>query len=472
LREIPDWRNKELRSTGYFVLLVDDDPDHLAFQKNSIQKIDSVELVETANNAREAIEILRNNKVDLIILDYNLPDTDGLLFLESLQDYKIDIPVVMVTGQGDEKIAVQAMKLGACDYIVKDMDYLKTLPSVILRTLEKLHLSQSLKETKEQLQATEERYQKLYENANTGFVSVDLKTGKLIKPNKKLLEMARLSRHQISGMYFYDLAAPDDRDKLVVYQVQRLSGKWEESESPSSFEFWLNSHGEADSYVSCTVTMLPQIDEMFITLNDITDRKILEEKLQKANEQLQKHSLELESRVDELQKRLVIEPALENITEAEQQYNLDYSSSYLIKENRPLISYEIFKDIVSHGVFGLVISRTHASRIQKLCNLEKTPVIWLSKSDDESSISGTNLPGLLNTIIEFIEKSCRSIIILDGVEFLITVNGFDRCIQFLNDLFEVIMTTDTMLLIPINHHAIDRKELAILERATEELIDR
>ena len=74
---------------------------------------------------------------DLILLDFNLPDMDGLGFLDRFTDRGVaPIPVIMLTGEGSESIAVAAMKAGASDYLVKDVagDYLRLLPGVISRT--------------------------------------------------------------------------------------------------------------------------------------------------------------------------------------------------------------------------------------------------------------------------------------------------------------------------------------------------
>lgn len=459
-----------MKNGEYKILLVEDNPDHLSFEKKSIEKLAGISKVITARSAREARAAISDQEFDLIILDYDLPDTDGLVFLESLTDTRLDIPVVMVTGLGNEKIAVQAMKLGAYDYVVKDRDYLKNLPDVINHSLEKLRLSRSLKKMEKQLRESEDRFQQLFENANSGFVSVNLKTGKFIKPNKMLIEITGYSREEILTKEYYEIVDPEDRDRIISYHKNRLAGKWGTESSPLDFEFWLLSKSGKRKYVNCTVTMFPHIQEMFMTLNDITDRKILEEKLQKAHEQLKRHTRELENEVDELKKRLIIEPALEIPTDAEQKYNLDYGCTYLIKESRPVKSYDIFKDFVSHGVFGLVITRTYPKRIQQVYQLEKTPMVWLSKNETEDSvISGSNLGGLLHAITEFVEKSKTSIIILDGLEFLVTVNGFNRCIQFMNDLFEIIMTNEAILVIPVNPEALEPKELAILERSTEEV---
>jgi diguanylate cyclase (GGDEF)-like protein/PAS domain S-box-containing protein len=73
---------------------------------------------------------------DLILLDYNLPDLSGIAFLERLAEVSsASVPTIMLTGEGNEGVAVEAMKAGAADYLVKDTSggYLRLLPSVISR---------------------------------------------------------------------------------------------------------------------------------------------------------------------------------------------------------------------------------------------------------------------------------------------------------------------------------------------------
>lgn len=452
----------------YSILLVEDNLDHLSFEKESIGKIKDISQLISAGSSREAREKMETNDFDMIILDYRLPDSDGLSFLESLIEQNNDIPVVMVTGLGNERIAVRAMKLGAYDYVVKDRDYLKNLPEVIKRSLEKLKLSRTLKLMEKQLRESEERYQKLFKNANSGFVSIDMKTGNFINPNKKTLELTGYYREELEKMPFYEIAAPTDRENLKTYYKAIMKEYGETERPPSEYEFWIATKNNDNKYLNCTVSIFPQIGEIFMTLVDITDRKELEEQLKIAHEKLKKYTKELEDEVDDLKKRLDIEPTLEILLDTEQKYQLDFGISYLLKEETPRKSFDIFKDFVSHGTFGLCITRTHPKRIQKLFNLEKTPMVWLSKIDEgESSISGSNLGALVHTINQFIEKSVKSIVILDGLEYLITINGFDRTILYLYDLIESIMVNESILIIPVHENALSRKELSILERTTE-----
>ncbi|MCD4783305.1 MAG: DUF835 domain-containing protein [Candidatus Eremiobacteraeota bacterium] len=449
-------------------MIVEDNPDHLSFEKESLEQIKDISHLVSAGSSKEAREKMEAQNFDMIILDYKLPDSDGLSFLESLTEHNNDIPVVMVTGLGNEKIAVRAMKLGIYDYIVKDRYYLKNLPKVIKRSLEKLKLSRSLKLMGKQLRESEERYQKLFENANSGFVSIDMKTGKFINPNKRTLELTGYSREELEKITFYDIADSTDRENLKKYYKAIMKEYGETERPPFEYEFWIATKNNDNKYLSCTVSIFPQIGEVFITLIDITDRKELEEQLKIANEKLKQYTKELEDKVDDLRKRLDIEPTLENLLDTEQKYNLDFGVCYLLKEEKPNKSFDIFKDFVSHGTFGLCITRTHPARIQKLFNLKKTPMVWLSKTDEgESSISGSNLGALVHTINQFIEKSGKSIVILDGLEYLITINGFDRTILYLYDLIESIMISESILILPIHVRALERKELSILERTTE-----
>src|SRR5919112_1048834 len=69
--------------------------------------------------------------IDLILTDLRLPDGTGLDLLQKVQERQSPPPVVLVTGQGDQEVAVTALKSGAADYLVKQSDYLHRLPVVL-----------------------------------------------------------------------------------------------------------------------------------------------------------------------------------------------------------------------------------------------------------------------------------------------------------------------------------------------------
>lgn len=91
--------------------------------------------VATANSAKAAREALRQAEPDLMILDLKLQDGSGPTLVAGLQGEAVRVPFVVVTGQGDEKAAVEVMKQGALDYVIKDTRLLDVLPAVTQRAL-------------------------------------------------------------------------------------------------------------------------------------------------------------------------------------------------------------------------------------------------------------------------------------------------------------------------------------------------
>lgn len=132
----------ELRQVPARILHVEHNPADVALTERAFQGHGShLRLVVVASGA-EALVRLRARTYDLVLLDYRLPDLSGIEVLRSLQQEKIRVPVVMVTGQGDEEIAAQAFKLGATDYIVKGPGYLAKLPSTIENVLARRRLEE------------------------------------------------------------------------------------------------------------------------------------------------------------------------------------------------------------------------------------------------------------------------------------------------------------------------------------------
>jgi signal transduction histidine kinase/CheY-like chemotaxis protein len=100
------------------ILLVDDDEVDRMAVRRTLGKTGLELEVEEAASAREAASLLGESEFDCALVDYRLPDGDGGEVLRSARDGRT-VPVVMLTGQGDEELAVQLMKAGASDYLVK-----------------------------------------------------------------------------------------------------------------------------------------------------------------------------------------------------------------------------------------------------------------------------------------------------------------------------------------------------------------
>jgi signal transduction histidine kinase len=113
------------------VLIVDDDPDHVFLARTAFER-DPRWAVDTAPTVAAARERLAARTYDVVVADYRLPDGDGLELIGDLQPRGL---VIVMTAQGNERVAVDALQRGAYDYVVKDAGFPDRLPGIIDRAL-------------------------------------------------------------------------------------------------------------------------------------------------------------------------------------------------------------------------------------------------------------------------------------------------------------------------------------------------
>lgn len=160
-----------------------------------------------------------------------------------------------------------------------------------------------------------------------------------------------------------------------------------------------------------------------------------------------------------------IKAVAEKRSYAKMRHRLDEGKTYLVNEEKPVKSNEIFVDLVTHGISGLYITRQNPQQIRKAYELERTPIIWLTKEKtEEKSIEPTDLVELSHTMKEFIKEVDESIILLDGLEYLIVQNGYNEILQFVQSLKDSISMSNSRLVIPLDPSTIDTQQLHLLKR--------
>lgn len=127
---------------SYGIVIIDDEP-HLPHQFARYLKRQGYE-VYVAADGEAGIQQLQHNTIDLVLLDMRLPRLNGLEVLARIREIDPDIPVVILTAYGDVQTAVQAMKLGAADYLMKGFD-LDTLLLIVQRALSNSVMSRELR---------------------------------------------------------------------------------------------------------------------------------------------------------------------------------------------------------------------------------------------------------------------------------------------------------------------------------------
>jgi diguanylate cyclase (GGDEF)-like protein/PAS domain S-box-containing protein len=132
--------NELINKSSIRLLLVDDDHiDRLACKRALAQQPDCEFVLLEAETGTQGLKLARTEQPDCILLDYNLPDLNGLEFLAELagETGELPMPVVMLTMSDNAMVAVDALKLGARDYVIKGSDWesLQWLPTTVFRAL-------------------------------------------------------------------------------------------------------------------------------------------------------------------------------------------------------------------------------------------------------------------------------------------------------------------------------------------------
>ena len=140
------------------ILLVDDNTDHLFLARRELESAFTCQVV-TAWTGAEALRLTLSaeSRFDAILLDNGLLDMSGLDVLTQLREAGIATPIIIITGQGSEQIAIEALRRGASDYIVKSSESGEIFPTVVKRAMER----DQLRRRAEQLEAEHVRFARM-----------------------------------------------------------------------------------------------------------------------------------------------------------------------------------------------------------------------------------------------------------------------------------------------------------------------
>lgn len=267
------------------ILYIEDDlVDQMAFKRMANTHKDKFSY-DLAADIKTAIDLIETHQYSAVITDYHLGVNTAFDIIPLIKNS----PIILVTGGGDESLAVRAMKMGAHDYLIKDDNYhyLKFLPLSVNNTIEHYRSKAKLKET-------QKVYKLLVETANDIIYKVDT-TGKCTYVNEVGERITGYKIEEIIGAHFNILVAEEYKEKVFNFYMEHFKNDLENS----YLEFPIIKKSGEEIWVGQNVSTIynPKIPTEIAgfqgVVRDITDKKRRDERIETQRLQLESQNKEI-----------------------------------------------------------------------------------------------------------------------------------------------------------------------------------
>ncbi len=258
------------------VLLVDDEEDLLEQAKRFLLEENSSLELETLKNPKEGLKRLKDKNYDCIVSDYQMPDMNGLEFLEAVKEERnIQIPFIIFTGHGREEVAIKALNLGANRYLQKGGDP-KSQYSLLAEAIDQ---EANRKNIEKELKKKEKKHQKVFNQAHDSMWIVNVKDGEFIyeEVNPQFYEFSCLEKGKVEGKKLNELYQPKTAEEIRKDYQKVLNKKKsieieQELELPNKKKYHLTT-------LSPILDSRGKVNKIIGSGKDITERKKVEKEL-------------------------------------------------------------------------------------------------------------------------------------------------------------------------------------------------
>jgi PAS domain S-box-containing protein len=263
------------------VLYVDDEPGLLEIGKMLLEQAGDFSVV-TTGSAFEGLKHLKTEKFDAIISDYFMPGMTGLQFLSEVRKNFDQIPFILVTGKGNEKVVIEALNRGADFYVLKEDDF----KSQFTRLSDKIRSAVSYRNVEEKLKESEEEFRTIFDMVNDAIHVHEIgpggMPGRFIKVNEVACRKLQYTHEEFLELGPLDIATENHSPPLKDIMRELLST------GHSIFE---TEHKRKDGAiipveVNSHVVNLKGIQVVIAVARDITERKQVEEALREREEKI------------------------------------------------------------------------------------------------------------------------------------------------------------------------------------------
>jgi len=269
------------------ILLIEDTEDDMYLLLRELEKNGYQVQYQRVETETEMQDALTNEQYDLILCDYSLPQFNAMQALKVLKDNEIDLPFIIISGTIGEETAVEALKAGAHDFIVKG-NYARLSPA-IERELRDAEYRRERKAAVEALKKSEQHYRMLFEANPHPMWVYDIETLKFLAVNEAALNHYGYSHSEFLSMTIKDIRPSEDIPSLISH-INKLAN------SDQVLSEW--RHRKKDGtliHVEITSHMIQWLERpaRLVLSHDITERKKAEASLKQRDKELELRNIEL-----------------------------------------------------------------------------------------------------------------------------------------------------------------------------------
>ncbi|MGM0369365.1 MAG: SpoIIE family protein phosphatase [Bacillota bacterium] len=223
-------------------------------------------------SAEEVIVQLKGKGYDLLLLDFDLADSNAKQLIAKLDDIP---PFIIMTGNGDEEVAVEMMKLGAEDYMVKDAHFIELLPEVINKTIQKLNKEQKLEEA---YQKIGKYYKSLFTDNPKVLLLIDPQTGVIFDANQAAAEFYGYGVDRLVGRKISSINSSEQKLIDNIEDIRKDRRNYFESTHQLADGQHRNvrMHGE--------IIVVHEQELLYLIITDVTEHKKVKNKLETQEE--------------------------------------------------------------------------------------------------------------------------------------------------------------------------------------------
>lgn len=277
-----NWENEIIGLQLKVLILEDSSTDfELISEQLSVAGF-SLDITHAANRSEFIYSLTNNSYFDIILSDFNLPGFDAFEALEISRKLRPDTPFICISGSIGEETAIDILKFGAVDYVLKDRP--NRLPFAVKRALDEQKEKNALKLAQEEIKKSEIKFRTLTENIPDIIARFD-KDFKHISINPAIEKFTGINKEFFLGKTNEDLEMPEDSVAIWNENMKHVF----QTGRQHIFEFEFHSNGTTSYFLSMLVPEFSadgEVDTLLCVTRDISDRKRIEIELRKSEERL------------------------------------------------------------------------------------------------------------------------------------------------------------------------------------------